>query len=677
MRNFLLHMACMAALSCIACRHSANRNHSSAILFERMDTSVSPAVDFFQYANGGWIARNPIPDEQSAWGIANLVIEENLTRLRSICEKAGSTAAVGTPERLVGDFYRMAMDSLRTERDGLSGLQPLLDRIASITDVNQLARVSAEMRMVGSYTFFVDYIAPDAKNSERMAYQLWQGGQGLPERDYYLKDDTASRSIRKAYERHLAHMLSMAGEDSIPAEASARDVLALETRMARAGRRLEDLRDPYANYHKFALADLGGLSSRFEWASHLEVTGTRAVDSVIVGQPEYIRAIDTLLATTPLTTWKSYLRYHLLQAIAYALPERISKAAFEFERNFSGAKVRKPRWKRAIRSTEDAMGELLGRQYVKTYFDARAKARYANLVEHIRDALAERIRSLPWMGDSTRQRALTKLAAMNKKVGYPDRWKDFSGMRIDTVSWVRNALAANRWWHAYQVAKLGKPVDRSEWDMYPQTYNAYYNASNNEIVLPAGIFTIPGLRDEEIDDATVYGYAGASTIGHEIIHGFDDEGRKFDDKGNLSNWWTPADEKAFQQGADRIIRQFNAFEALPGLFVNGRATTGENIADLGGVVLGLHAYRKTEEFRKNEKIHGFSPTQRYFLGYALGWLDHAREEYLRNLVLTDFHAPPKYRVNGPFANLPEFHEAFGVRPGQPMYRPDSTRVRIW
>jgi len=677
MRNILLHLLCIATLSFLACRHKGDSGHAAAILYERMDTSLSPAVDFFQYANGGWIARNHIPDEQSSWGIANLVVEENLTRLRSICEKAGSTAAAGTPERLVGDFYRMAMDSLRTERDGLSGLQPLLDRIASITDVNELARVSAEMRLAGSYTFFIDYIAPDAKNSERMAYQLWQGGQGLPERDYYLKDDTASRTIRKTYERHLALMLSMAGEDPVSAEASARDVLALETRMARASRRLEDLRDPYANYHKFSLADLGGLSSRFVWASHLETTGTRAVDSVIVGQPEYIRALDTLLATTPLTTWKSYLRYHLLRDFAFALPERISMAAFEFERNFSGAKVRKPRWKRAIRSTEDAMGELLGRQYVKTYFDARAKARYANLVEHIRDALAERIRSLPWMGDSTRQRALAKLAAMKKKVGYPDRWKDFKGMRIDTVSWVRNAMAANRWWHAYQLAKLGRPVDRNEWDMYPQTYNAYYNASNNEIVLPAGIFTIPGLRDEEIDDATVYGYAGASTIGHEIIHGFDDEGRKFDDKGNLSNWWTPADEKAFQQGADRIIRQFDAFEALPGLFVNGRATTGENIADLGGVVLGLHAYRKTEEFRKNEKIHGFSPTQRYFLGYALGWLDHAREEYLRNLVLTDFHAPPKYRVNGPFANLPEFHEAFGVRPGDPMHRPDSTRVRIW
>lgn len=648
------------------------------ILYGRTDTTVSPALDFFQYANGGWISRNPIPDEQSSWGIANLVMEENLSRLRNICERAAaSSPAAGSPERIIGDFWRTAMDSLRSERDGLSALQPMFDRIASMKDVAAMGPIVADMRKAGSGALFSEWIYPDPKNSEVMACHYWQGGLGMPDRDYYLKTDSANTAVRSAYQAHVARMLRLLGDDSLRASASAAAVLSLETAMAKASRRLEDLRDPYANYHKTALTSLPGMTRSFDWNAYLPATGLRAVDSVIVGQPEFFQALGGLLAATPLETWKAYLRYHLVQDLSSALPDRVAAAAFDFNRLLSGAKVRKPRWKRAISSTESAMGELLGRIYVKEYFDERAKARYSLLVEDIRKALGERIGELDWMGDSTRQRALSKLATMKKKVGYPDQWKDFTGMRIDTLSWVRNVMEASRWWHEHEMAKLGKPVDRSEWDMFPQTYNAYYNPSNNEIVLPAGIFTVPGLRDEELDDATVYGYAGASTIGHEIIHGFDDDGRKFDETGNLRNWWSPDDEKAFVDRSKRIIRQFDEFEALPGLHLNGRATTGENIADLGGVLLGLQAYRKTREFQENQTIRGFTPLQRYFLGYALGWNEHAREEWLRNIIQTDFHAPPKYRVNGPFANLPEFHEAFGIKPGDPMCRPDSLRVRIW
>jgi len=673
-------LASMAAtlLAIAACKGRREDAPRYDILYGRTDTSVSPARDFFQYANGGWISRNPIPDEQSTWGIANLVMEENLSRLRKICERsAAASPAAGSPERMVGDFWRTAMDSLRTERDGLAALQPLLDRISAMQDVAALGPIVADMRKSGAGVLFSEWVYPDPKDSEVMACHFWQGGLGLPDRDYYLKADSANTAIRTAYRAHIARMLRLLGDDSLQASAAATAVHALETAMAQASRRLEDLRDPYANYHKTALSALPRMVPSFDWAAYLPATGLRAVDSVVVGQPGFFQALDTLLRTTSVVTWRAYLRYHLLQDLSEALPERFAAAAFDFNRRLTGARVRKPRWKRAISSAEAAMGELLGRMYVQEYFDERAKARYARLVEDIREALGERIETLEWMGDSTRRRALSKLASMKKKVGYPDRWRDFSGMRIDTLGWLRNVMEASRWWHDHEMAKLGKPVDRSQWDMYPQTYNAYYNPSNNEIVLPAGIFTVPGLRDDELDDATVYGYAGASTIGHEIIHGFDDDGRKFDEAGNLRNWWSAADEKAFVDRAGRIIRQFDEFEALPGLRLNGRATTGENIADLGGVQLGLQAYRKTREYRENRTIRGFTPVQRYFLGYALGWNEHAREEWLRNIIQTDFHAPPRYRVNGPFANLPEFHEAFGVRPGNPMHRPDSLRVRIW
>jgi len=675
LRTHLLMAVCIGITACQGRREDAARYD---ILYARTDTSTAPSQDFFHYANGGWIARNPIPDDQSTWGMANLVVEENLSRLRTICEQAaGRKAPAGSPEQIIGDYWKTAMDSLRTERDGLTALQPLFDRIDALNDVSALAPIVADMRKAGSHVLFSEWVYPDLKNSERMSYTIWQGGLGMPDRDYYLKDDSSNTSIRKAYRTHIARMLMLQGVDSSRASAAAINMLALETRMAKASRRLEDLRDPYANYQKHPLTGLPKLAASFDWPAYLSANGIKSIDSAIVGQPEYLSSMEVLLTSTPIETWKAYLRYHLLQDLSDALPERIAVAAFDFNRLFTGARARKPQWKRAITSTEVAVGELLGQRYVKEYFNENVKARYVQLVEDIRLALQERLAGLTWMSDSTRQHALVKLASMKKKVGYPDQWKDFSGMHIDTVSWVRNVIEASRWWHNFEVGKLGKLVDRSEWSMYPQTYNAYYDPSNNEIVLPAGIFTVPGLRDEELDDATVYGYAGASTIGHEIIHGFDDDGRKFDEKGNLQNWWTKADEAAFVRRAHDIIRQFDEIEALPGLHLNGKATAGENIADLGGVVLGLQSYRKTKEFRENRSIRGFTPVQRFFLGYALGWTENTREEYLRNLIQTDFHAPPKYRVNGPFANLPAFHEAFDVRPGDPMYRPDSLMVRIW
>lgn len=674
----LLLLALIPILYSCKGKDSQKDSPKADVLAANLDTTISPGDDFFMYANGGWIKANPIPADQSSWGIGNLVMEENLSRLKEIAVKAAASgSAKGSVEQKIGDFWTMAMDSAKIEKDGLAPLQPWLDKINAIGDVKGLLATVAELKSIGSNTLFSDFVGQDDKNSDKMCYKLWQGGIGLPEREYYFKNDSATQRIRKEYVRYIGQFLRMAGDDSSRAAAAAASILALETKLAAASRKLEDLRDPYANYHKMAIADLGKINATIEWKEYLNAVGVKAIDSVIVGQPEFFTALDGLLQSVPLSDWKSYVRFNLLSDFAATLPDQYGVTAFQFSKLLSGAKERRPRWKRTIQAAENAMGEMLGQLYVKEFFTQAAKKRYEDMVEAIREALKERIGKLTWMSDNTKQKAYIKLAAMKKKVGYPDKWKDFSAMEIGRESYFQNQVNANRWWHQYQVNKLGKPVDRDEWDMTPQTYNAYYNPSNNEIVLPAGIFTVPNYRDEELDDATVYGYAGASTIGHEITHGFDDEGRQFDDKGNLVSWWTAADENEFKKRADVIIRQFDAYEPLPGYHINGKATTGENIADLGGILLGLDAYKKTAEYKAGKPVAGLSPVQRYFLGYALGWLGHTREESLRNRLLTDVHSPAQYRVNGPFVDVDEFYSAFQIKPGSKMYREDSLRVRIW
>lgn len=643
-----------------------------------IDSTVKPGSDFFNYANGKWIKENPIPAEQSSWGIWNLVIEENLRRLREISEKAGANHnAKGSADQKIGDFWHTAMDSAAVEANGLKPISEFLQQIDSIKDINSLLATISQLKIYGSSTLFSDLVGQDAKQSDVMAYTLWQGGLGLPEREYYFKTDSSTVAIRRAYQKHIAAMLALSGEDSSAAFKSATLILKMETELAKASRKLEDLRDPYRNYNKMAISDLGKMAPSIKWTGYLNAIGVKHVDSVIVGQPEFFKTLDQSLHNTPIETWKQYVKYNLLQDLSEVLPDAYGKEAFNFEKLFTGAKERRPRWKRAMRLEESAMGELLGQLYVKEYFNETAKKRYIGLVEAIRTALKDRISKLTWMSDTTKQKAYTKLAAITAKVGYPDKWKDFSALEISSESLAKNVINANKFWHYFQYNKLGKPVDRTEWDMTPQTYNAYYNPSNNEIVLPAGIFTVPGYRDEELDDAVVYGYAGASTIGHEITHGFDDEGRQYDENGNLKSWWTKTDEEAFNKRAEVMVKQFDAYEPVPGYHINGKATLGENIADLGGILLGIEAFKKTEQFKKNEKIAGLTPMQRYFLGYSLGWLGHTRQERLKMLLLSDVHSPAKYRVNGPFVDVDEFFTTFGIQPTDSMYRPDSLRVRIW
>lgn len=662
----------------IACKQDEKPVSKQDVLVANRDTTADPSNDFFMYANGGWIKKNPIPGDQGSWTIGHLVVEENLKRLREISEKADSlNAAKGTVEQKIGDFWSTAMDSVKIEEQGLKPLQPFLDKIAAITDVKSLVATVAELKRIGSSTLFTDYILQDDKNSERMVYRLNQGGIGLPEREYYFKTDSATLKIRSAYQQYIAKVLTMSGEDSTSAIKSAQNILMLETNLAKASRKLEDLRDPYRNYNIMAVTKLGTISTNIDWSNFLNITGIKNIDSVIVGQPEFFSALNNLLKTTPIEIWKSVLKFNLISDFSGSLPDAYGKEAFNFNKLLSGAKERRPRWKRVIQAEENSMGEMLGQLYVKEFFSEAAKKRYTDMVEAIRAALKDRIGKLSWMSDSTKQKAYLKLAAMKKKVGYPDKWKDFSAMEIGTDSYVQNSINANIWWHNYYINKLGKPVDRDEWEMTPQTYNAYYNPSNNEIVLPAGIFTVPGYRDEELDDAVVYGYAGASTIGHEITHGFDDQGRQYDEKGNLKSWWTKKDEEEFNKRAEVMVKQFNEYEPIKGYHINGKATLGENIADLGGILLGIEAFKKTEQYKKNDTLSGMTPMQRYFMGYALGWLGQISDEQLRNRLLTDVHSPAKYRVNGPFVDVDEFYTTFNIKPASPMYRADSLRVRIW
>jgi putative endopeptidase len=518
----------------------------------------------------------------------------------------------------------------------------------------------------------------DEKNSDRYAVHLYQGGLGMPNRDYYFDSDERSTMLRREYLAHVQRMFVLLGEPEARARGDAETVMNLETELAGASRKLEALRDPIANYNAMSVAGVSTLTPSIRWQKFLEDGRITRIDSVIVGQPEFFKQVEKSLNARDVEQWKTYLKWQTAHAYAAEAGGAYDAENFHFYGTvLNGTKQQRPRWKRMLDEEEGYLGDALGQLYVQRYFSPRAKARYEKLTNEIFDAFRARIRALDWMTAETKARALKKLDAVTKKVGYPNKWRDYSAYNVDRASFLGNCMRGNRWHIDYEIAKLHKPVDRTEWDMTPQTYNAYYNPSNNEIVLPAAAFILPGIPDSLVDDALVYSYAGGSTIGHEITHGFDDEGRQFDEKGNLVDWWTPSDEKEFKQRAAKIVRQFNGYVVVDSLHVNGEATQGENIADLGGILLGWDAFTKTDEYKKNQSIGGFTPAQRYFFGWSLSWMTRLRPENLAMRVKTDVHAPSFLRVNGPVANLPQFYAAFGVKPGDPMYRADSVRVSIW
>lgn len=649
------------------------------LLQANLDTTVRPGDDFFQYANGAWLKKHPIPASESSWSIGKEVQDEVYARLLALNKEAArAKAAAGSTQQKIGDFWATGMDSVAVDKQGLAPLKPELDRLAALRTPAEVQAAIARLIPLNVNALVGLFVAQDAKNSEKMALYLWQAGLGLPNRDYYFNKDKRTATIRNEYGGHVAKMLALMGEDEATAQRHSAQIVKLETALAGSSRKLEALRDPYANYNKMAVADLNKLTPGLDWQAWLAQLELAKADTVIVGQPEFYREVGRLLRTTPVEDWRAYLQWQLLHTYAERLSAPFDNENFRFYGTIlQGRKEQRARWKRVLDDEENAMGEALGQLFVKEYFTPETKARYAKLTENVVAAFREHIQALTWMSDSTKQKALVKLARITPKVGYPDKWKDYSTLDIKRDSYAGNMMRANQWKYRYELSKLGKPVDRTEWGMTPQTYNAYYNPSNNEIVLPAAIFAVPGLKDADADDAIIYGYAGASTIGHELTHGFDDEGSQFDEKGNLRNWWSKKDRAAFQQRVNQIVRQFNGYTVLDSLHINGKATAGENIADLGGIVIAFDAFKKTDQYKKGEKIGGLTPTQRYFLGYALGWQSHQRDEVLAQRILTDVHSPASYRVNGPFADVPAFYEAFNVKPTDKLYRPDSARVTIW
>ena len=676
------YLPLLAAVVIIAGCVTPSRRDSGPVHFlaADVDTTVSPSADFFRYANGAWLRANPIPPSERRWGVGELVQEETYSRLRGLCEDAASipTAPEGSNLRKIGDYYAAAVDTANIEKQGIAPLLPDLGRIDAIGDADGLRGVIALLHTYGGDPLFAQFVAQDEKNSASYSFHLYQGGLGLPNRDYYVNTDARTANIRREYISHMAAMFTLLGESRDSAHRHSDAVMALETLLAKASRKLEDLRDPYRNYNKLSLRELELLAPSLGWRSLLPAMAIRGVDSVVVGQPEFYREVERLLRTQSLEVWREYLRWTLVNQFASTLSSPFEREHFRFYQTvLSGVKEPRPRWKRALDAEERAMGDMLGQLFVERYVPASMKQRYSALVDNMFAAYADRIMGLDWMSATTKEKALAKLHAVTRKVCYPDRWKDYAALRVDRNSYCANQIRAGIWEYNYNAAKLGKPVDRTEWDMTPQTYNAYYNPSNNEIVLPAAGLMIPGVADSLVDDAVIYGYAGASTIGHEVTHGFDDEGRQFDESGNLRDWWTKEDGERFTAKARVMVDQFQHYIVLDSLHINGKASLGENIADLGGVVIGYEAFKKTREGRSDTLIDGFTPAQRFFLAYAYSWLGQIRDESLARQVMTDVHAPGFLRVNGPLANVPEFYRAFNVRPGDPMYRPDSLRVKIW
>ena len=647
-------------------------------LVDHMDSSIHPAQNFFQFANNGWFKANPIPASENSNGIFRTIDDMVNDDIRTICEPAAkdTKAARGSNKQKIGDFYFSGMDTLAIEKAGISPLDAEMSKIAAVNDIPSLARAVARLHEIGAGSMFNFYVNNDDRISSKNAVFLVQGGLGLPNREYYFKADARNENIRKEYVIHMGKMFRLMGNSPERADSLSRTMMSMETDMAAASRKLEDTRDPVKNYNKMTVQELGALCPGLPWPEMLSALAVKGVDTVVVGQPEFLKALDGLVKKYTLDNWKDYLRWNLVNAYASYLSKPLDDQNFAFYGTvLSGQKEQRPRWKRVVEQTDGSLGELIGQVYVDEYCPKGTKEKLQEIGENIRAVYADHIRALDWMSDSTKTKALSKLNKVMMKVGYPDKWKDMSSVNIDRGPYALNVMRASEWAFHYMTNKFGKPVDRTEWSMYPQTYNAYYNPSNNEIVVPACNIIVPGF--ELADDAVLYGIIGGSTFGHEITHGFDDQGSQYDENGNLTDWWSPTDREKFVAKTKMIVQQYNAYTVLDSLHLNGDATQGENIADLGGVVMGYEAFKKTDQYKKGEKISGLTPDQRFFLGYAYAWMVNRRPESMARQVMSDVHSPSEFRVNGPLSNMPEFYAAFGVKAGDAMWREESMRVKIW
>ncbi len=644
-----------------------------------IDSSVAPCDDFFRYANGKWLERTEIPPEEATWGGFIEVRDRNLLVLRDVADDAArSGARPGSVEQKVGDYWASGMDEAAIEAAGLDPLRPELDLVDGLTDGARTAEVLGRLQResAGRAGFHVS-VRQDPGDSTTNILWLQQGGLGLPDRDYYLKDDARSREIRVRYVGHLSRMLQLLGSDEDDARYGAATVLTLETRLARASMTRVEQRDPYKTYNKMTLAALAERAPGFDWRAFLGVLGIADPGDINVRQPAFFAELAATLSDTPLEQIRTYLRWHLVLSAATALPKRFVDEHFDFYmRELTGVREQRPRWKRILESMDAHIGEELGQLYVRKAFSPEAKQRVLELVADLRSALHERIGTLEWMGEATKEQARRKLDAFAVKMAYPDVWRDHAALEIVRGEHLRNVLRAREWHVRRDLAKLGRPVDRTEWLMSPQTVNAYYNPLMNEIVFPAGILQ-PPFFDPAADDAVNYGAIGM-VIGHEMSHGFDDQGSKYDAQGNLKEWWTADDRAAFVSRQDLAVAQYEGYEPIPGQRINGRLTLGENIGDIGGIKIAWAAFQRMLSRRgRPPAIDGFTAEQRFFLGMAQSWRNKIRDEALRVRLNTDPHSPSIYRVLGPLSNMPEFHEAFGCAAGARMWRAEEARPAIW
>ncbi|MCP5144990.1 MAG: M13 family metallopeptidase [Gammaproteobacteria bacterium] len=646
-----------------------------------MDRSVDPCVDFYQYANGGWMARNPIPADQSSWGVFSELRERNYDLLRDILEnaaKGGADASSNTGK--AGNYWRTAMDTAAITAAGVAPLAQDFATIDAIASRADMVTYLIENHVHGINTLFDFEVDQDLKDTENHIVYATQGGLGLPDRDYYLRSDDDSVALREKYVLHIAAMMKLAGVASDQqAEADAREILKLETVLADGSLTRVELRDPENYYNILTLAEADAASPAFPWTRLLAAMPLPRVDTFSYAHPKFFSAMDQLLTEAPLAVWKAYFRWHAINEAAPYLSDPFVEQDFDFySRTLRGTEQMRPRWKRVVDQTSSDLGEVVGQIYVERAFPPATKARALEMIEQLRGVIRSRLEGLTWMSDATREKALEKLSTFVSKIGYPDKWRDYSALSIGTESYLANVRAAQEFDFKRNLDKLGKPLDRSEWSMSPQTVNAYYNPLLNEIVFPAAIMQ-PPFFDGKIDDAVNYGAMGA-IIGHEYMHGFDDQGSRFDARGNLSSWWTDEDREQFNQRTSTLVSQFNEYVVVDDLTVNGELTLGENIGDLAGVTMSYYALQAAlnEGGRKaRRKVDRFTPEQRFFLAWAQGWRGNYRPEVLKLMVNTDPHSPARFRTNGPLSNLPEFAQAFSCKSGDPMVRDESVRTQLW
>jgi putative endopeptidase len=643
-----------------------------------IDSTINPADDFYAYANGAWLKTNEIPASESRWGSFNLLEDFNKKTLKGLLEEAATKtgSAKGSPEQMVGDLFGSGMDTMAIEKAGIGAIKSELDRISAITDTKSLLNELALQTTQGMNPLFAFYIGPDDKEVTKNICNLFQGGLGLPDRDYYLKNEPREKGIREKYLKHITTMLTLSGEPETDATKQAAMIMGMETAMAKVSMDRVSMRDPYKLYNKYSLGQFSSKTSGIDWKDLLSKMMITNQDTVLVAQPEFFAAMSGMIKSVPINDWKVYLKWHTISNMSPYLSKSFDQENFQFFGNvMRGQKEQKPRWKRVLTVVDGGVGEQLGKMYTDKYFTAQAKSRMMELVNNLESSFEDRINNLDWMGDSTKTKAKEKLHSFIKKIGYPDKWRDYTGLEISKDSYIKNILASNVFDYKYMISKLGKPVDKTEWGMTPPTVNAYYNPAFNEIVFPAGILQYP-FFDKNADDAAIYGAIGG-VIGHEMTHGFDDQGCQYAADGNLKNWWTPEDKSKFDAKTTMVKEQYNGYTILDGKHVNGELTLGENIADLGGVTIGYEAYKKTKQGQSNEKIDGFTGDQRFFLSWAQVWRSLIRDEEAAQRLVTDPHSPGVYRCNGPLTNFAPFYAAFNVKESNKMYKPENMRAKVW